>query len=353
MKSFRARCTVWILVVMVAWLCWAANSVAGAEGFSLRDKPGEYLDVLHDGRVAARYMYACDTSTPERTVETNKPYLHVFDAAGRAPITNGPAGLYPHHRGIFIGWNKIECAGQVYNSWAVRDGVMLHKQFQHRQADARQAAFTALVHWNDAQGAPYVEETRTMTLRRGPGAARLLIDFTALLKAVCGDMKLGGNADHGGVQYRAANELDLDKTVYVFPKLNADPKADVDYPWVGMSYTLAGQRYSVVHMNHAQNPQGTLYSAYRDYGRFGAFFEGQIAKGQTLTVKYRLLVADGEMLDAALVQASWDEFAGKASASPVPPTTVRPADAKAAKKPAVKPTEKPAAKAAPVPSKQP
>ena len=303
-----------------------------AEGFSLQDKPGEYLDVLLDGQITARYMYAFDTSTPERAMETNKPYLHVFDAEGKAPITNGPAGVYPHHRGIFIGWTKIECEGKTHNLWGIRDGAMVHRQFLCKEAGAKEAVLTTLVQWNDSQGNPIIEETRTMILRRGPGAVRLLIDFTAVLKAVRGDLKLGGNADHGGVQYRPANELDLDKTVYYFPKLNADPKADLDYPWVGESYTLAGKRYSVVDMNHPQNPQGTLFSAYRDYGRFGAFFEAKIAKDQSLTAKYRFLVIDGEMLDRALIQTSWDEYAGRQNRSPVPEITVRPAEAKAAKK---------------------
>jgi hypothetical protein len=80
----------------------AAPSAPPGTGFSLKEKPGECLDVVLDGRVAARYMCAYDQSTPERLHDTNKPYLHVFDAEGKLPITNGPSGLYPHHRGILV-----------------------------------------------------------------------------------------------------------------------------------------------------------------------------------------------------------------------------------------------------------
>ena len=64
---------------------------------------------------------------------------------------------------------------------------------------------------------------------------------------------------------------------------------------MAMSYGVAGKRYSVLHMNHPDNPKGTVYSAYRDYGRFGAFFKRTIEKNQTLTLRYRIWVGRGEM----------------------------------------------------------
>src|SRR5207244_7162067 len=72
----------------------AAGAVHAGDGFSFQDHPGEYLDVLKGGRIVARYMDAHDASTKERRAETYKPYLHVFDAAGNAPITKGPGGTY-------------------------------------------------------------------------------------------------------------------------------------------------------------------------------------------------------------------------------------------------------------------
>ena len=53
-------------------------------GFSFADTKGDHLDILSDGKVVARYMYAHDTSTKERRTETYKPYLQVFDADGKS-----------------------------------------------------------------------------------------------------------------------------------------------------------------------------------------------------------------------------------------------------------------------------
>ena len=156
-----------------------------------------------------------------------------------------------------------------------------------------------------------IEETRTMTLQRPTESAfRLQIDFTAELKSVAGDVLLDGDPEHAGVQYRPADEVVREETIYIFPKAEADPTVDLDYPWVGETYTLSGNRQSVVQLNHPDNPKETRFSAYRDYGRFGAFFVHPIANGETLKICYRFLIADGELPATEQIHASWDRFVG-------------------------------------------
>ncbi len=335
-KRFYALCG---LILVVAVSLWAAN-LAMAEragsgtdaGFTLKDEPGKALDIYLNGRLKARYMYAHDKSTPERLHETYKPYLHVFDAQGKVSITKGPGGKYTHHRGICIGWNKILFKGKHYDRWHMKGGEIVHQDFLRKAASSNKAVFTSLTHWNDEAGQAIIREERTMTFRRAPRSMRLMIDFETKLLASGGDVFLDGDPEHAGVQYRPANEVVAAETVYVFPRDRADPKQDLDYPWVGETYTLNGQRHSVVHMNHPDNPSGTKYSAYRDYGRFGAFFTKEIKAGQTLTLKYRFLIADGEMPTTKLIQRHWDRFAGSRSASPLPKTTIVESAPKKAKK---------------------
>lgn len=312
------------LVLFAAWfltLALAPAARAAETGFSFKDTPGQHLDVLLDGKIVGRYMYAYDKA---RLADTYKPYLHVFDAEGKAPITKGPGGQFTHHRGIFIGWNKLGFGGKTYDRWHMKGGEIVHQKFAAQQADANQASFTSVTTWNDEKGGAMVEEQRTMTFRRAPAPARLIIDFTAALKAPNGDVKLDGDPEHAGIHYRPANEVAAKETVYVFPKEKADATKDLDYPWVGETYTLGGKQHSVVQMNHPQNPRNTKFSAYRDYGRFGAFFVASIPSGQTLTVKYRFLIANGAMPEVGLIQKNWDEFAGAATPSPMPKLSVKP-----------------------------
>ncbi len=320
------------LAVLLAVALLAPAARAADKGFALKEEAGAHLDVLLDGRVAARYMCAYDKSTPERLHETYKPYCHVFDAEGKGPITKGPHGKYTHHRGIFIGFSRLGFGGGRHDRWHMKGGEQVHQKFLEKKADADGAVFTSVVHWNAPDGKPMVVEERTMAFRRPPAPARLLIDFTSKLAAPNGDVQLDGDPEHAGIQYRPADEVVRNETIYVYPKENADARKDVDYPWAGETYTLNGKRYSVVHMNHPENPKGTKYSAYRDYGRFGAFPKAAIPSGKSITLKYGFLIADGEMPGAEMIQKCWDAFAGVSSPSPVPKTTVTQSAAKNKKK---------------------
>jgi hypothetical protein len=300
---------------------------ARADGFSFADTPGDHLDVLLDGKIVARYMYAHDNSTKERRTETYKPYLHVFDPQGKTPITQGAGGKqYPHHRGIYIGWKKMGFEGKTYNFWEMSSGDIVHEKFTSQKADADSATFTSHTRWiPSASDKPVIEEDRTITIRKAPAPARLLIDFASTLKAPAGDVLLDADPEHGGVQYRPAADIKANQTAYLFPTENADAKKDADYPWVGLTYTLPSGRYSVVDINHPQNPKGTRWSAYRDYGRFGAFPKATLKKDQTLTLKYRFIITDGDQLPAAQIQKIADDFTG-ATNTPTPKTTAKPAD---------------------------
>src|SRR5438045_8433646 len=90
-------------------------------------------------------MDADDVSTPERRGETYKPYLHVFDAAGGGPITKGAGGFYTHHRGIFLGWNKIGVGGKTFDRWHMAGGDQVHEKFIKQEAGKDRATFTSLV----------------------------------------------------------------------------------------------------------------------------------------------------------------------------------------------------------------
>jgi hypothetical protein len=61
-------------------------------------------------------------------------------------------------------------------------------------------------------------------------------------------------------------------------------------------------------MNHPDNPKQTLYSAYRDYGRFGAFFKKEIGAGETLTLRYRIWVVEGEMPERQELASRYSAF---------------------------------------------
>jgi len=304
-------------------LASAMICLSSAAQFELKDKQGDFTDVLFNGKVIARYMYAYDPSTPERLSETYKPYLHIIDPKVGAPITKGPGGLHPHHRAIFVGWSRTIVEGKPLDFWGMRNTHQIHLKFTRLESKVSEAVISALIAWRDAANRTVIEEERTMRFSPPPDGAIALVDLTTTIKPTLSDVRLDGDPEHAGVQFRASSDIIPNETVYIFPKENADPKVDRDYPWVAMSYTLPSGRYTVVHMNHPTNPKGTIYSAYRDYGRFGAFLRCDVKFNESVTLKYRIVAFYGDMPDASLVQRLWDEFAQVSTPSPAPKLSIR------------------------------
>jgi hypothetical protein len=299
----RLAATAVLLALSVA--VTASPGAAADKGFAFQEQPGQHLDVTFDGRVVARYMTEFD---PQRLDETAKPYLHVMDAAGKQPITKGLGGLYPHHRGIFIGYSRLTVEGQSYNLWGTSN-VQVHQRFVEQQAAADQARFTSLVHWSTKDGKRLIDEERTFVFRAVEAPGLVSVEVVSKLTAVAGDTVLDGDPEHAGIQYRAADELDKTQTRYLFPAEGNDPRRDKDLPWAALSYVLDGQTYGVVQMNHPQNPQESVWSAYRDYARFGVFAKAEIARGQSLVLRYQFCIAAGELPAREQIQQRYDRYA--------------------------------------------
>lgn len=283
-------------------------NLASAAGFSWKDTKGKYLDLLYDGSKVTRYIYDYDESSEQRTFETYKVLHHVFDAKGEKLLTNGPDGehtyaksiKFPHHRGIFIGWNKLLFQGKNYDTWHMTKGVrQVHQKLIKQTADADKATCTALIHWKNGDSKVMIEEKRTTTVYRPAGEKILVLDLKTELKAPNGEVNLSGDPEHAGFQYRPHNDVAIapskDRAKYLFHKDGLDLKKVTDLPWVAMSYGLNGNRYSVLYIKHPDNPKGAIYSAYRDYGRFGSFFKKTIKAGDTLTLNYGIIVMESEM----------------------------------------------------------
>ena len=279
--------------------------------FSWKDQPNEHLDLLREDKKLLRYMYAYKSTEMRFDFNTSKPFHHVFDPQGEATLTNGPGPgeiLYPHHRGIFIGWNKVMLEGQRYDLWHTRNVAQVHQEFLEQQAGPVAARSVSRIHWNDLSKEPILSERREITVFAQPEPTHLLLEFQTAITALRDQVLLDGDPEHGGFQYRPHNDADKTRTQYLFHEEGIDPRKDKDLPWVGESYVLRGNTYTVQHINHPSNPNPTIYSAYRDYGRFGAFFKKSLSKGETLHLKYRIWIASGDHLDREAMQRRWLAF---------------------------------------------
>jgi hypothetical protein len=271
------------------------------------DAPGEHMDLILAGKPVLRYMYAkLDESTPEKRAATMKPYHHVFDPTGKRLITKGPGGLFPHHRGLYFGFNKISYGeGQTADTWHCNKGeFQSHEKVLASEAGPVLGRHTLQIDWHGKDGKAFAQETREMTAYNTTGGS--LIEFATRLDSLAGPIKLDGDPQHAGFQFRASQDVP-DKTAKQTYYLRPDGKGEVgkfrnwpndkehvNLPWNALCIVLDDQRYTIAMLDRPENPKEARFSE-RDYGRFGSYFATEIGAKKALELNYRVWVQGGEM----------------------------------------------------------
>lgn len=273
-------------------------------------------------RPVLRYMHSkLDESTKEARSATFKPYHHMYDPSGERLVTKGAGGLFPHHRGVFYGFNKITYGPdgkQQADVWHCNNGeYQEHVEVLAEEAGPVLGRQTVKINWRGRDGEVFAVETRELTAYNTPGG--VLVEFASVLKNPATDpVNLAGDPQHAGFQFRASQEVPdktKDQTYYLRPDGKGEPgkfrnwpgdKDHVNLPWHALSFVLGEQRYTCCYLDRPENPKESRFSE-RDYGRFGSYFEYQIDQDKPLRVNYRLWLQAGE-LTVDQVQKLDDDF---------------------------------------------
>jgi hypothetical protein len=276
--------------------------------FAWKDAAGKNLTLSFAGKPVLRYMYErLDASTPARRAETYKVYHHVFDPAGDKLLTKGPGGLFQHHRGLFYGFNRCSYGkGKKADTWHCNGKAhQAHKEVEASEAGPVLGRHQVTIAWNGAAGEEFATEQRELTVYHLPGGN--LIEAASKLHAVELPLKVDGDPQHAGFQFRASQEVPnktKKQTYYVRPdgvdvpgKFRNWPgdKTQKNLPWAAVSFVLGDERFTCARLAHPSNPKPTMHSE-RDYGRFGSYFVSQIKdKDETIDINYRFWIQRGEM----------------------------------------------------------
>jgi hypothetical protein len=254
-------------------------------------------------------MNAFDSAHRE---ETYKPYYHLFGFKGEGPITKGVGGKFPHHRGLFIGWNQLQFEGKKFDFWHCKGVNRLHRTYlgAEETLGGTSATLANITEWPTADGVVVIREKQKVMVKR-VSEKRLEMDFAFELSAPSGEVFLGGDAQHAGFHFRAAESVEKTLATYVRPEGAVDKKNDIwDCPWVAATFEVADAKYQVAHMSHPSNP-ATVYST-RNYGRFGAFSTAKVTKESPLNLRYRVILIDGaEPKDTAAWTAEYKAWAAQ------------------------------------------
>ncbi len=260
-----------------------------------------------------RYMFtSLDESSKDRRSETFKPYHHFFALDGQTLLTKGPGGLYPHHRGLFFGFNKVTYGdGRKADVWhCTGDAYQSHEEFEQTLAGGAFGRQRVRINWHGEKKEVFAEEERELTVY-APHDKGMLIEFASIVRPKVDNVRLDGDPQHSGFHFRANNEVadqfnaKKPETYFLRPdgkgkigeERNWDPKTKkgpVNLPWDAMSFTVAGKRYTALYLDHPDNPKEARGSE-RVYGRIGSYFEYNLTKDKPLRVQYRIWIQEGEM----------------------------------------------------------
>lgn len=298
------------LPVLSLLLATAATTLAAEWKFTSGKNvggPGEQIEITRDGRPVARLIHG---------EGQKKVYLHVLGENGELLTNPGldadgkEAGLFPHHRGIYIGWNKIESDCGSDDLWHLRKGEWMSVQRVVEQKATADAATLGLeIEWRSARkdgdrGALLLTETRTLVISKPDGKATQ-VDARFQLKAAR-NLALNGDLQHAGIHFRAHAEVATrqKETSYLSDPENKDAKGPRWKPaakarpgnvqranlnWARLLFPVGDRWYSAMELNSPGNPSEEL--SWRAYGRFGFFFKHELKQDETLDVRYRFLIA--------------------------------------------------------------
>jgi hypothetical protein len=316
----------------------------------LKNNPSERkVEVLADGKLFTAYIY------PE---DVKKPVLWpVVSPSGNSITRSYPLATkagervdHPHHIGIWLNYGDVNGLDFWNNSTAIPAdkasgyGTIVHKSVDKIKNEKNGAELSVSADWIDINKNKLLDEKTVFRFMAAPGIR--VIDRKTTLTAVNGDVKFTDNKE-GVFAIRVTSELEL-------PAEGAAQLTDahgnvtkVDKPdlskvtgnylssegisgekvwgtrgkWMQLSGKINGENVSVIILDHPANPGYPTYWHARGYGLFAANTLGQkalsngkdelnfkLAKGQSVTFRYRVIVNSGNDLTPDTINTWSDSF---------------------------------------------
>lgn len=282
--------------LIIVLLCCLVQTAFSA--WTTREEPnapsGRKIEVLNDGKPVARFVFGDGQL---------KPFLHVYGVNGELLTEWSPQQQFPHHRGIYIGWNRIESDLGNSDLWHLRRGEkMIVKQIRH-VGTRTNAAVIATIEWHgqkaDENGDTIlIRETRRLDISQpSPGKTQVDAKFTLAAQR---DLALNGDLQHSGIHFRATHQLRerAKETRYVWEPDLRGPGGKVvskDLKWCRLIFPVGTNWYTAAQLNSPTNPTEEL--SWRDYGRFGFFFKRKLEWGDILELDYRFVTEPAAATD--------------------------------------------------------
>ena len=307
------------------------------------------VDVMVDGKLFTSYIY------PKMI---KKPVLWpVMSPEGNMltrsfPMINkeGDRTDHPHHVGVWLNYGDVNGLDFWNNSEAIapdkRDsyGTIYHRSIEKVESGKGKALLVTTSDWKSPDNTIMLEEQTSFEFTALENMR--IIDRTTTLKAVIDEVSFTDNKE-GMFAIRVAREMELpsekptnlvdshgvvtkvEKMDNTFVKGDYRSAEGVEGKevwgtrcrWMKLSSEIKGEQVALVIIDHPSNAGYPTYWHARDYGLFAANTLGQkifsdgknelnfsMKKGESVTFKYRLVVASENLTDDQINQLA-DEYA--------------------------------------------
>lgn len=264
---------------------------------------GEELTAKLDGNQIVVDV-AGKTFTCYKFADTQKyPYFWpVCGPTSGKSVTTETSEPYPHHHSLFFGCDRVN--GGNYWQDVNERGQILSQGPKIVTEKGQQVVFSDECLWKQPGSAPIIRDRRTVTIS-APNAALRVIDFEITLQALV-DVHVE-KTNHSLFSGRMIPELSVKSggaLVNAEGKTSESGTYGVASPWCDYFGTRDGVTEG---MAIFQNPENRWYPSVwftRDYGFFSPtplyWEELKLAKDEALTLRYRVIVHDGDSVKAGI-----------------------------------------------------
>jgi hypothetical protein len=314
---------------------WSAKPAAkGGPAKGVQLKPlsahaNAAIEVAVDGSPLTTYYAGDAVRNPSPAEDRPKPYCWPIIGPAGERITRafpmaqvaGESNDHVHHRGLFFDHGDVN--GRDFWTESADTGRVVRRALLVVTSGPTMGHLRERNDWIAPDGKKVCEDVRDLRVYRVP--AGRLFDLDIVISASEGPVKFGDTKE-GTLGLRLADSMSLTRGQGRI--LNSAGQADraawgKRANWVDYSGPVGGHVLGVTIFDDPRNLRHPTYWHVRDYGLFAANpfgihdFEGlpddkvgdyTLAKGQTLTFRYRFLIHEGAA-DAGAVTALFEQYA--------------------------------------------
>lgn len=298
-----------LLTLFVGVAVLAAASPAAAEVTAERSKKGVVVKI--DGKPFTEYVTEF-RGTPilwPIIGPTGKPMTRAY------PMAEGPGERkdHPHHRSMWFTHGDVNGV----SFWELGKGVIRHRE-SVKIAGGEKAVVVTRNDWIAPGGKKVCEDERRLGF--GTDGDARWIDFEITIKASRGPLKFGDTKE-GTMAVRVAGTMKVDAKLggrIVNSKGQTDKEAwGKPAAWVDYYGPVDGETVGIAILNHPSSFRFPTHWHVRTYGLFAANpfglhdFAGSrevdgshtVAEGQTMTLRYRVLLHRGNAESGKISEA--------------------------------------------------